>query len=204
MALGNNLKNTSGSQDDSPKEAEDAGAIEEMTTLGAQGSWVDAAELSQLNAQVKKETKVDKRVTLVAFPIGKEQYSLSIERVKEVVRIPKITKISQTPDFVLGVGNVRGEVICIIDIEKKLYPKRKETLISEDGFVVIVKDEDIKAGFYVNKIPSTILINESQIDTESALVTNVSQDDAYFHGIVKRKEDMIIVLDIIKMLEQSI
>ena len=204
MALGSNVKGNPSSNDASDLKNKVSQGTDVAEAGNDRNSWVDAAELSTLNAQVAKDGKKDKLITLVVFPIGKEQYALSIERVKEVVKIPKITKISQTPEYVRGVGNVRGEVICIIDLEKKLYPKRSDADLSEEGFVVIIKDEDIKAGFYVSKIPNTILINESQVDTESALVTNVSNDEAFFHGIVKRKEDMIIVLDIINMLEQPI
>jgi purine-binding chemotaxis protein CheW len=203
MALGNNLKGVQKANIQSEEVQEIDLQEEQKKGMMESESWVDAAELSKINAQIS-EKKVDRIVTLVVFPIGKEQYALSIERVKEVVKVPKVTRISQTPDFILGVGNIRGEVICIIDLEKRLYPNRKEAIVSEDGFVIIVKDEDIKAGFYVSKIPNTLLINESQIDTTSALVTNVAQEDAFFHGIVRRKEDMIVVFDIIKLLEQPI
>ena len=56
---------------------------------------------------------------IVVFRLGQEEYGLPIEQIKEVVITPNITRMPQTPAFVKGVANIRGNVIAILDLEEK-------------------------------------------------------------------------------------
>jgi len=56
---------------------------------------------------------------IVVFKLGQEEYGLHIDQIKEVVITPKITRMPQTPAFVKGVANIRGNVIAMLDLEEK-------------------------------------------------------------------------------------
>ena len=96
------------------------------------------ASIAQLNKGNKKGAKEllrdiggekdigEDQVMLVVFPVGDEEYAMEIDEIKEVVPAPKLAPIPQTEKYVLGVGNVRGTVLAILDLAIKFGLKEKE------------------------------------------------------------------------------
>ena len=75
---------------------------------------------------IKKEAALDvqkkdisRRIQLIIFKLGTEEYALSIDQIKEVVLTPRIAKMPQTPSYIKGVANIRGNIIAILDLEQK-------------------------------------------------------------------------------------
>ena len=56
---------------------------------------------------------------MIIFKLGKEEYALHIDQIKEVVLTPGIAKIPQTPDYIIGVANIRGNIISIVSLNTK-------------------------------------------------------------------------------------
>lgn len=147
--------------------------------------------------------KNDPPVLLVVFALGRELYGVPIESVKEVVRMPKLAPLPQAPDYMLGVGNIRGDVLAIVDLEKRLKTGTN-TRHTEEAFVMVIKDEVIKAALVVPTVPDTLTFRKSQISTSSAVIKNLSADEAFITGIVKREKDMIIMIDAHKMFDETV
>ncbi|MEQ8471615.1 MAG: chemotaxis protein CheW [Marinoscillum sp.] len=165
------------------------------------GSWVDKAELSSINQEIREPQQIENREVLVVFNLGNETYAVPIERVREVVRVPNIAPIPQAPEYILGVGNIRGNVIAIADLAKKLNPDNTETTYNEESYVVVLKDDTVQAGMIVNSVPDTIVVRSSQINTSTSVIKNLSANDQFIKGIVKVEDKMVILIDILDMMQ---
>jgi purine-binding chemotaxis protein CheW len=142
-------------------------------------------------------------IQIVVFKLGKEEYGLHIDQTKEVVITPTVTRMPQTPAFVKGVANVRGNVIAIIDLEAKfgLVPaERSENLIT--NFTLVIESDEYKMGILVKDVPNTLSISEANIEN-SVFSGDHQTDQSYITGIVKLDKRLIIMIDIFKVINEQ-
>lgn len=125
--------------------------------------------------------------------MGREEYALSIDQVREIVVTPNITRIPLAPDYIQGVGNIRGEIISIINLEKKLNIE----LRTDYKYTVVIESDQYKVGFLVSEVPRTLNIKPNELDTSPTLINN---NNDYIRGIVKQGSRMIVLIDIFKIL----
>lgn len=174
-----------------------------MTTDVGQvdNSWVEKAELAALNQDLQEKREIEEREVLVVFPLGKEKYAISIDKVKEVVKLPPIAPIPQSAEYILGVSNIRGNVIAITDLAKRLGLEYETEADLATAFVVVLKDSIVHAGMIVSEVPNTVIVNKSQINTSAAVIKNLSAADQFIKGIVKVEGEMVILIDILEMID---
>ena len=158
------------------------------------------AEEDQLEEVVDKGYKVQ----LIVFKLGDEEYALPIEQVKEIVLTPRISEVPQTPEYVRGIANIRGEVISIMDLEKKFGLRSKSKTLSETpgstNYTMVIESNEYSIGILVNQVPNTLSVYSSKIDNTSNILQHSHLDDASIKGVVKEKEKMIILIDVLSML----
>ncbi len=103
-------------------------------------------------AETKQVSKSKKRVRqILSFSLGEEWYGLRIKFVKEILCLSNITSVPFAPRCVMGIINLRGEIVAVIDIRKMLDLPREEELLNKPH-VVIVDAYKKLVGFWVNKI----------------------------------------------------
>lgn len=143
----------------------------------------------------------DKMIQIVVFRLGDEDYALQIDQIKEVVRTPSVTPMPQSPKYIRGVANIRGNIIAIVDLEER-FGLATRSLVDGDSrghYTLVVESEDFKMGILVRDVPNTLAIGESSIDT-----TMMSSDDqGYIRGIVKVEKRLIILIDIFRIIEHK-
>src|SRR6478609_4820459 len=93
--------------------------------------------LREAAADVQKKD-VGKRIQLIIFKLGSEEYALPIDQIKEVVLTPRIAKMPQTPSYIKGVANIRGSIIAILDLEEKFGIDRSIDKTSESFHYTLV------------------------------------------------------------------
>lgn len=141
-------------------------------------------------------------VQLIIFKLGNEEYALHIDQIKEVVLTPGIAKIPQTPDYIKGVANIRGNIIAIVDLEYKfglIDAKSDETSL----YTLVVESDQFKIGILVKEVPNTLTVKENDIDNTSTVLQYSNLDSDCIKGIVKSGDRMIIMVDMIKMMESE-
>ena len=151
------------------------------------------------------------REQLIVFKLGHEEYALPIDQIKEVVLTPRISKIPQTPDYIKGVANIRGNVISILDLEERfgLLASQSNGNAKDDqeeneensNYTLVIESEEYKIGILVKEVPNTLSVNGAEIDSTANIVQHSSLDESAINGIVKLEERMIILIDILKMME---
>lgn len=144
----------------------------------------------------RRERASSGRHQLVVFSLGNESYGVDIYKVREIIRVPAITPVPRTPEYVEGVINLRGGVIPVIDLRKRFgMEKGKE---SADRRIVVAELGSQTVGFIVDGVSEVLEVDGSEIDPPSEYVMSV--DSQYIIGIAKR-EKLIILLDLEKVLD---
>lgn len=156
-------------------------------------------EVKKQASYEKKQEEIGALVQLIIFKLGEEEYALNIDQIKEVVLTPGIAKIPQTPNYIKGLANIRGNVIAIVDLEKKFNLSDDDT--QKGNYTLVVESDSFKIGILVKEVPNTLTVEEKDIDNSSSILQYSSLDQDCIRGIVKSGERMIILVDMIKMME---
>lgn len=143
-----------------------------------------------------------KSVQLIVFKLGGERYSLEIDKVKEIVPVPTVSKLPRAPKYMKGVANIRGSVMVIMDLEEKFELFKSED-ISEKTFTLVIKNERFKVGILVSEVPTTLKVQGDIIESSSGIMQNTVLDETFIKGLIKQEQGMIILLDIIELIESD-
>jgi purine-binding chemotaxis protein CheW len=134
---------------------------------------------------------------IVVFRLGHEEYGLPIDQIKEVVQTPSVTRMPQTPAYIKGVANIRGNIIAILDLEEKFNIASTGQSEHGNNFTLVIESEDYKMGILVREVPNTLSIKPFQVETS---VFMGDQEQSYITGIVKLEKRLIILIDIFRVL----
>jgi purine-binding chemotaxis protein CheW len=140
---------------------------------------------------------------IIVFKQGDEEYALQIDQIKEVVITPTITRMPQTPAFIKGVANIRGNIIAIMDLEEMFNLRRTNTTEEGKNFTLVVESEDIKMGLLVREVPNTLSVNVADFDETVNVIQDASVDSNYIKGIIKSNGKLIILIDVFKVIDHE-
>lgn len=153
------------------------------------------------NEQHKKEM-MGRRMQLIIFKLGGEEYALPIDQIKEVVLTPRIAKMPQTPHYIKGVANIRGNIIAILDLEQRFKLSGQNEQESKSAFYTLVVESELhKAGILVKEVPNTLTVYDTDIDNSSSFIQYSTIDEKCIKGVVKSGDRLIILLDMITLIE---
>ncbi len=130
---------------------------------------------------------------VVIFNLGEEEYGLDIMQVFEIKRMNEllITEVPNTPDFVEGVINLRGDVIPLLDLRTRFGMERKEK--DKHTRVVVVRLEEKYIGFVVDSVSEVIQFAASDIDPPPEEVMQIAS--VFIQGIGKQEDRLVIILN---------
>ncbi len=135
-------------------------------------------------------------VELTTFFVGDALCGLDILQVQEINKLLQMTKVPQAPDYVLGILNLRGQIVTIIDLAKKLGSG--ETEITRDARNIIVNSSDGPVGLLVKKISDVVQADKSLREPAPANMQDIQGE--YFTGVHKIEGNLIGILNIEKVL----
>lgn len=143
------------------------------------------------SAQPSDEDVLDGSVVqLVTFKLDDVEYGIEILAVHEILRIPSITRLPNTPSFIKGVLNLRGNVIPVVDVRERFG--FTPAVITEQSRVIVIESDDKLIGLLVDNVSQVLRIRENNIDPPSLLIEGVSEE--YIAGVGRLKERLIIIL----------
>ena len=131
---------------------------------------------------------------LVTFKLGSEEFGVDILKVQEINKMMNITKIPNAPVFIEGVINLRGKIIPIVDLRKRLglnqvYDKATRIIVVElDGLVL---------GFIVDSVTEVLRIPENTIEPPPSMVAGIESE--YIEGVGKLDDRLLILLELKKI-----
>jgi purine-binding chemotaxis protein CheW len=137
----------------------------------------------------------------MTFKLAAEEYGLEILNVREIIRFMAITRVPRTPDFVRGIINLRGKVVPVIDLRRKLGMAGAET--TDQAVIIVVQVETVRGaltmGVLVDEVLEVLSIDGSQIEPPPAFGTTAI-DTSFILGVGKAEERVIFLVDIGKVL----
>lgn len=136
--------------------------------------------------------KMRENVQLVSFVLGEEFFGVNILLVQEIITVPEITRIPNAPSFIEGMINLRGRLLPVIDLRKRLHVGN-EFFDSKTRILVIQIDGKI-TGFLVDSVEAVMSVPSDSIEAAPEIVT-IGIETQYITGVSKLEDRMIILLD---------
>jgi len=139
-------------------------------------------------------------IQLVSFNLAQEEYGVDVLKVREIIRMPTITRVPNTPHYVEGVINLRGKVIPIINMRKRFslndseYDKQTRIMVMDVGGELM--------GFIVDAVSEVIRISSSEIQPSPAVVSS-GIDQECISGVINQAERLLVLLELEKMFSQD-
>lgn len=135
----------------------------------------------------------------VVFKLGNEKYCADIANVGSITEFDNITKVPNTPSYIEGVINLRGEVIPIVNLKKRFSVK--DTEASQDARIIIITYDGKNIGFLVDDASQVLRIDDKDIEPTPAIIAG--EDRKYISGVGKVDGAIVVLLDLIKILSDS-
>ena len=153
-------------------------------------------EMEEMNLEVTH----NEGAQLITFILGEEKYGLDILAVRELISYPEgLTQIPGMPDFIVGMFNLRGLVIPVMDLRKKFGMAFEE--LHEYSVIIIVQVEEKNIGLIVDSVADVIFVKEEHIQETTEMAVHV--DIKFIKGVAKTKDEMVILMDIDHLLSKS-
>ncbi len=135
---------------------------------------------------------------LVGFTIGNEQFGVDILMVQEIIRSAPITSVPNSPDFIEGVINLRGNIIPVIELRKRLNLFQEDSA-SKESWILILDINGRVTGFIVDSVTRVLKILESTIEPPPEVVV-AGLANQYIRGVCDIGEGLLIMLDFNRIL----
>jgi len=140
-------------------------------------------------AVLKDEDTIQKKhIELVVFRLASESYGIESTFIREVYPLKEYTSLPDTPPFVLGIMNVRGQIISVIDLKKFFHLPEKG--LGELNKVIIIRNETMEFGILADVVEGTLSIPLEDILTAPIIVSGIGE--RYMKGVTK---EHVVILD---------
>lgn len=128
----------------------------------------------------------------VIFKLDKEEYGLDIMKVITIEKYQEVVKTPNTPEYITGIINLRGNVLPVYSLRKKFNLTEKEP--DENTKIIVTVTNDMKIGFIVDSVQEILNIEDDNIEDAPKIVTGINRK--YIKSIAKMDQRMVILLDI--------
>lgn len=135
----------------------------------------------------------------VTFKLENETYGVNVMQVQEVLRYTEIALVPGAPDYVLGIINLRGNVVTVIDTRLKFGLMPAE--ITDNSRIIIIEAEKQVVGILVDSVAEVVYLKASEIDDAPSVGTEESA--RFIQGVSNRKDDLLILVDLNKLLSDN-
>lgn len=135
----------------------------------------------------------------VTFRLGNETYGINVMQVREVLRYTEIAPVPGAPSYVIGIINLRGNVVTVIDTRERFGLPTAE--VTDNTRIVILESEDQVIGIMVDAVAEVVYLRESEIET----APNVGNDESsrYIQGVCHKNDTLLILIEIEKLLTEE-
>ncbi|HET7293258.1 MAG TPA: chemotaxis protein CheW [Vicinamibacteria bacterium] len=169
----------------------------EAAPAGDDSSLQRVHNISFFAAPAREEkTAVEAQEHLVTFFLSGEEYGVDVRLVQEIIRVVEITQVPRAPDFIKGVINLRGRIIPVIDLKRKLG--LGEVALERQTRVVVIRLRDRLVGLLVDGASQVLKVPVSTIEAAPEEVVEI--DANYIRGVAKLEKRLIILVDLPKIL----
>lgn len=155
-------------------------------------------------AQPFENQKKDEVIQLVGFVVGEEEYAIPILNIQEIIKPIEYTRVPSVPDYVLGVFNMRGNVMPLIDLAQR-FNLGSSKMTPQTRYIVLKPDESNSsiggnAGFVIDRLTEAIKIHRNRIDPPPETLL---KEKGMIYGIGKRDDNILTILKVEALLKRE-
>jgi purine-binding chemotaxis protein CheW len=144
----------------------------------------------------------------LTFILANEIYAIDVANIKEVLGVPRITRVPRMPDFMNGVINLRGSVVPVLDLRLK-FSLGETTMTKDTGIIVteianVFDDSDsqtLTVGIFSDRVEKVIALDDRQIEPPPKIGMTI--DTSFITGMGRMDDSFVIILDINRLLSQN-
>ena len=141
----------------------------------------------------------DESKQMIIFDIGQEKFGVKITRIHEINRMTEITELPDTSRYFAGIINLRGDIISVVDLRKRLGLENVEN--TEDTRIIVVEYQDDDVGLIVDAVSEVLHIDEEEVEDPPQSMVGIKND--YLTGVVKIDDNIVNILDLDNLLESD-
>ncbi len=141
----------------------------------------------------------DEVLQWVTFHLEDETYGINVMQVQEVLRYTEIAPVPGAPNYVLGIINLRGNVVTVIDTRARFG--LQEADVTENSRIVIIEAEKQVIGIRVDSVAEVVYLRSSEIDSAPNIGTEESAK--FIQGVSNRDGELLILVDLNKLLNDE-
>ncbi|MFT7491109.1 MAG: purine-binding chemotaxis protein CheW [Pseudohongiellaceae bacterium] len=151
------------------------------------------------NNVVQKTTSDDPVLQWVTFRLAGETYGINVMQVQEVLRYTEIAPVPGAPDYVLGIINLRGNVVTVIDTRNRFGLESGE--MNDNTRIVIIETEGHVIGVLVDSVAEVVYLRQSEVET----APNVGNDESakFIQGVCHKNDELLILIELNKLLTDT-
>jgi purine-binding chemotaxis protein CheW len=135
-------------------------------------------------------------IQFVTFILMEEVYGINVMQVQEVLRVTEIAPVPGAPSYVLGIVNLRGNVVTVIDTRKRFGLPSVE--VSDNSRIIVIESEKQVVGILVDAVAEVVELREDEIDAAPNVGTEESS--RYIQGVATQEGRLLILVDLNKLL----
>lgn len=138
-------------------------------------------------------------VQAITFQLGREVYGIDVHQIKEIIKIREYVKVPNAPSYVEGVINLRGQITPIVDL-RKIFGMESRQFDDNTRIIMVEINSDV-VGIIVDSVVGVLTVPCTEIVKTPSLTTNAS--NAFISGIIRTDNQLTILIDVIKLLEEE-
>jgi len=135
----------------------------------------------------------------VTFQLENETYGINVMQVQEILRYSEIAAVPGAPDYVLGIINLRGNVVTVIDTRSRFGLMPAD--ISDNSRIVIIEAEKQVIGILVDSVAEVVYLKKSEMEVAPHVGTEESSQ--FIQGVTNRDDGLLILVDLNKLLSED-
>ncbi len=150
-----------------------------------------------MKQQAKEKTGA---LQMSCFFVGSALCGIDINVIQEMNKQMEMTRVPQAPSYVLGIMNLRGRIVTIIDLGRKLGLSPSKT--TETSRIIIVNSRDENIGLLVDRVTDVVTAKWEDVEPTPSNIKGVK--GKYFQGVLKSSKDLVAVLDVEEVLADDV
>ncbi|MBL1277734.1 MAG: chemotaxis protein CheW [Ectothiorhodospiraceae bacterium] len=147
----------------------------------------------------KPDKNSDEQLRWVTFRLENEKYGINVMQVQEVLRVTEIAPVPGAPSYVLGIINLRGNVVTVIDTRSRFGLGGVD--MDDATRIVIIEAEEQVVGILVDSVAEVVDLNASDVET----APNVGNEESakFIQGVASHENELLILVDLNKLLSDD-
>lgn len=148
-------------------------------------------------SKAAKQQHDDEVLQWATFRLSDELYGVDVMKVREVLRFTEITPVPGAPKFLLGIINLRGNVVTVVDTRERFGLTQGE--ITDHSRIVIIESNNQVVGMLVDSVAEVVYLSRSEIEN----TPNVGNDETakYIQGVCNKKDQLLILVELESMID---